>query len=108
MKQKKLHPSDLVLRCMALRRDGYWIGMCVDLDLVVQADSARQAKKLLQEQIFSYVEEALGEDSEHAADLLTRRAPLRFIAMYYGIKWFNHARRSLSYETAMPMTPAHA
>ena len=105
---KKIHPSDLILRCLALRRDGYWVAMCVDLDLVVQADTASEAKHLLHEQIVSYVAEAYGEDERFAVQLLGRRAPMRYFAMYYAIKWLNHARRYFSYETAMPLPFAHA
>jgi|CryBogDrversion2_7_1035282.scaffolds.fasta_scaffold45430_2 hypothetical protein len=108
MKIRKLHPSDLVLRCLALQRKGYWVAMCIDLDLAVQADSAQQAQKLLNEQIFDYVAQAFSEDSDHAVYLLSRRAPLQYFAMYYGIKWLNHAKRYFSYETAMPMSFARA
>jgi hypothetical protein len=105
---KKIHPSDLILRCFALRRNGYWVAMCVDLDLAVQADSAHEVKRLLREQIVSYVSDAYGDDRQFAVQLLTRRAPLRYFAIYYGIKWFNHARRYFSFETAMPLPFAHA
>ncbi len=103
MGNKKLHPADLVLRCMALQRKGYWVAMCIDLDLVVQADSVDRAKQLLREQMFSYIHDAFTVDADHAGKLLSRRAPLRYFAMYYGIKWFNHAKRMFSYEAAMPI-----
>lgn len=108
MSKKKLHPTELVLRCMALQRKGYWVAMCIDLDLVVQADTAEQAKRLLRGQMVDYIEEALSIDDDHAGVLLGRKAPLRYRAMYYGIKWFNHAKRMLSYEAAMPMSVAKA
>jgi hypothetical protein len=104
---KKIHPSDLILRCFALRRNGYWVAMCVDLDLAVQADSAHEVKRLLREQIVSYVSDVYGDDQQFAVQLLSRRAPLRYFAIYYGIKWFNHARRYFSYETAIPLPFAH-
>lgn len=108
MKRRQLRTTDLLLRCMALRRKSYWVAMCLDLDLVVQADTADQAKRLLREQIRSYVQEAMTVDAEHAAELLARRAPMRYFAAYYAIKWFNHAKRWLSYEAAMPVLPAKA
>jgi hypothetical protein len=109
MKKKKLHPSDLVLRCMVIqRKGGYWVGMCIDLDLVVQADSFKQAQALLREQMVSYLKEAFTVDKEHASYLLSRRAPLRYFALYYGIKWVNHAKRWLSYEAALPLAIARA
>lgn len=108
MTRRKLHPSDLVLRCMALRKNGYWVAMCLDLDLAVQADTAEQAKSLLREQMRSYVTEAFTVDAEHTVQLLTRKAPRRYFAMYYAIKWLNHAKGWLSYEAAMPMALAKA
>jgi hypothetical protein len=105
---KKIHPSDLILRCFALRRNDYWVAMCVDLDLAVQANSAHEVKRLLREQIVSYVSDAFGDDEQFAVQLLSRRAPLRYFAFYYGIKWFNHAQRYFSYETAMPLPFAQA
>lgn len=108
MKPRKLHPSNLVLRCLALQREGYWVAMCIDLDLAVQADTAAQAQKKLREQMRSYVEEALSVDAEHAASLLNRRAPFKYVAMYYAMKLLNHAKKRRSYEASMPMVPAHA
>ena len=66
-----------------MRRGTYWVAMCIDLDLVAQASSAAQAQKMLGEQMISYVSEAVGIDQEHISDLLRRRAPLRYFAMYY-------------------------
>ena len=111
MKHRPLHPNDLLVRCLALKRDGYWVAMCIDLDLAVQADTASQARKLLGAQIASYVTDAVGVDSAHAAYLLHRRAPLRYVALYHFVKLVNAARptrRRQSYETALPMVPAGA
>ena len=111
MKRKALHPNDLLVRCLALKRNGYWVAMCIDLDLVAQADTAAQARKLLQGQIASYVADAVGVDGAHAAELLHRRAPLRYLALYHFIKLVNAARptrRRQSYEAAMPMVPVGA
>lgn len=96
------------MRCMALKRDRYWVAICLDLDLAVQATTVEQARKLLREQMRCYVEEAVTVDAEHAGYLLNRKAPLRYFAMYYGIKWLNHAKRWLTYETAMPISVARA
>ena len=109
MKYKALHPNDLLVRCLALQREGYWVAMCVDLDLSVQASNAVQARKMLKEQIASYVADAVGVDAEHAAELLHRKAPLRYIALYYFIKLINNAtKKRQSYEAAMPLVPAGA
>ena len=108
MKLKKLHPSELVLRCLAFERKGYWVAMCIDLDLAVQADTAAQARKKLRDQMVSYVEDALSVDSDHAAYLLNRRAPLRYFARYYLYKLVSQAKKRGTYEAAMPMIPAHS
>lgn len=111
MKRRSLHPHDLLVRCLAMKRDGYWVAMCIDLDLVAQADTAAQARKLLNGQIASYVADAVGVDSAHAADLLHRRAPLRYVALYHFIRIVNATRptrKRQSYEAAMPMVPAGA
>ena len=93
---------------MAMQRNGYWVAMCVDLDLVVQASTVESAKKLLREQMRSYIEEAMTVDAEQVGYLLKRRAPLRYLALYYLFKWFNHAKSRLSYEAALPVMPAKA
>lgn len=108
MKTKALHPNDLLLRCMALQRDNYWVAMCIDLDLTVQADTASQARKLLKAQMASYIADAVGADDEHAYYLLHRKSPLRYIALYHFIKLLNATKRRQSYEAAMPLVPACA
>lgn len=108
MKRNRLVPSDMVVRCIAMRRNGYWVAMCVDLDLAVQADTIAQARRLLREQICSYVDDALSVDAEHASVLLKRRAPWRYVAMYYASKWLHLAKRWLSFEAAMPVKLAKA
>ena len=79
--------------------------MCVDLDLVVQANTVTQARKLLKAQIASYVADAVGEDEQHVAYLLHRKSPWYYIALYRVIKLVNATKSCLSYEAAMPMTP---
>lgn len=108
MKHKAIHPTELLVRCFAMRRDGYWVAICVDLDLTVQANTAAQARKLLKAQIASYVADAVGVDSDHAQELLTRRAPLRYFALYYFAKLVHASKRRMSYQAAMPMVPAVA
>ena len=108
MKSHRIHPEKLILRCMTLQRHGYWMAMCIDLDLAVQADSAAQAKKLLQEQMRSYVFDALTVDREHAGILLRRKAPLQYRLMYHAINLMRSAKRKQTYEAAMPMVPAGA
>lgn len=108
MRPQPLHPSDLVLRCLALQRQGYWVAMCVDLDLAVQADTLTASRQLLRAQVASYVADAVGTDSTHASELLHRKAPLRYRVLYHLIKLVHATQRRQSFETAIPMVPAPA
>lgn len=108
MKSKALHPDDLLLRCIAMQRGKYWVAMCIDLDLTVQATTAPQARKLLKAQITSYVADAVSVDEEHAAYLLHRKAPLRYRCLYHLAKMVNATKRRQSYEAAMPLVPVGA
>lgn len=104
-RKNHIHPADLVLRCIAVKRGTYWVAMCIDLDLTTQADTLPQARKLLRGQISSYVADATGVDSEHARTLLGRKAPLRYFAMYHYAKLMHSAKKVLSFDAAMPLTP---
>ena len=87
MRRKLMRPNDLVLRCYAEReQDGSWFAICIDLNLSTQADTAREAKAKLHSQIEQYVREALIVDTQYAAQLLQRRAPLGFVARYHLIR----------------------
>lgn len=103
-----IYVTDLVLRCLALKRGSYWVAMCIDLDLAVQADTIAQARELLKGQISSYVADATGVDNENARALLGRKAPMRYVLMYYCAKLANNACKTLSFDTAMPLVPAVA
>jgi len=67
---------DLVLRCYLKQSDGQWVAICVDLCLAAQADTASDARRKLESQIVSYVEEALTVDRDSASELLSRKAPI--------------------------------
>jgi hypothetical protein len=108
MSTTAIAPKKLLLRCLAFERKGYWLAMCVDLDLAVQADTLPKAKRLLREQMHSYIDDVLSVDNQHAGDLLTRKAPMRYVALYHFIKLTHAAKRMLSYETTMPMKLTHA
>lgn len=67
---------NLILRCYAKREEGQWVAVCLDLCLAAQHDTLEGARSLLEEQIVSYVEEALTVDRASAEMLLSRKAPL--------------------------------
>lgn len=76
---------DLILRCLAEKiDDGSWQAFCLDLDLAVQGDSFVDVEQKLESLIDSWLEDALvGEDREHAYELLNRKAPVKWWLKYY-------------------------
>jgi hypothetical protein len=87
MPNKQMKIDDIVLRCYAEReRDGSWFAICLDLNVAVQAASAKEAKAKLHTQIEQYVREAFTVDKQYIDDLLPRRAPASFFIRYYVIR----------------------
>lgn len=74
--------NPFVLRCYAERKDGLWIAACPQFTLAAQGDTFEEAKGKLEQQIKSYVVEALTIDRANAGELLSRRAPWHVIARY--------------------------
>ncbi|MFI8479622.1 hypothetical protein ACIGCM_03535 [Pseudomonas sp. NPDC078700] len=68
--------NPFVLRCYAEKKNGLWIAACPQFTLAAQGESFEEAKGKLESQIKSYVVEALTVDKAHAAELLSRKAPL--------------------------------
>lgn len=108
MKHKAVHPRNLLLRCIAMKRGEYWVAMCIDLDLAAQADTLAQARKALSGQIASYISDAVGSDVDHASYLLRRRAPLRYFALYHFIRLVHATKSKRTYESPLPMVPVGA
>jgi predicted RNase H-like HicB family nuclease len=82
---KNISPVQLVVRCFVERtRDGQWQAFSLELGLAAQGDSESEVRQKLESIIESYVRDALiGEDREHAYDLLSRRAPIAGYLKYY-------------------------
>jgi hypothetical protein len=81
-----MKPANLTLRCFGEKRDGQWSIVCIDLCLAAQAKTEREAKAKLVAQLKDYISDALGEHSEYAEQLLTRKAPLSLIIKYHWVK----------------------
>lgn len=79
--------TELVLHGYAEQVDArVWQAFCLDLNLAAQGETCQEAHQKLLSMVVSYLEDALlGEDQEHAAELLSRKAPLKFWLKYY---WF--------------------
>jgi hypothetical protein len=78
----------MFVRCVIERiEDGQWQAFSLEFGLAVQANSASEARVRLDRMIYSYVSDALiGEDREHADELLSRRATTRVYLLYYRAK----------------------
>ena len=74
-----------VLRCWGHRqKNGRWYGVCIDLNLAVEAYSRQELEKKLEEVIQSYVEAVCDTDDKQSIPrLLNRRAPLSDWVTYY-------------------------
>lgn len=110
-----MRPNQLILRCYAERDGALWMAVCLDLSLAAQADSYEEARRKLDAQIHDYVREALSQDKEHAAYLLTeRKAPLSEWVRYYALKYaariarfFHRPSRDVKpFRETLPMVPA--
>src|SRR6266446_2172301 len=81
-------PYQLIVRCFVEPNGNQWEAFSLEFGLSAQADTMMEAKRKLDSMIESYVTDALiGEDREHAYQLLNRRATLRVYIRFY-IYWF--------------------
>jgi len=77
-------PVQLIVRCLAERKGGNWQIFSLEFGLAVQGESLQDAKRRMELMISSYVYDALvGEDREHAGDLLNRKATFGVYVKYY-------------------------
>jgi len=84
-------PGNLILRCYAEKKSGYWQAFCLDLTLAAQGESFEEVRTKLSDMIDEYVHDAVnGEDKEHEKQLLGRRAPIKYWIKYgiYGLLSF--------------------
>lgn len=106
-----MRAPDLVLRCYAEKQDHDWVAVCLDLNLAAQAESFREARHKLEGMICEYVSDAVvGQDKQHARQLLTRRAPLYFLFKYYRIYFLRRIARAGNnvrklFSETLPLTP---
>jgi predicted RNase H-like HicB family nuclease len=84
MPHNTIRPSDLILRCYAERENSYWVAVCVDLNLAVQAETFKEAHNKLTHQIQWYIYDAMaGEDKKFGSALMKRKAPLPIQLRYH-------------------------
>lgn len=74
----------LLVRCIAEQKNDQWQAFSLEFGLAAQGDTLDEVKHRLEKMIWYYVYDALiGEDREHAWDLLSRRASARVYFKYY-------------------------
>lgn len=85
---KELSPDSLILKCYGYKiKDRPWVGVCLNFDLSIQADSIEELEKKMNSVIRSYVESVLDtEDRSSIPALLTRKAPVKDWLIYCLIK----------------------
>ena len=83
-----IKPEKFILRCYGYKfGDKPFVGICIDLNIAVQADTPVELKKKMNEAINSYIETVLDtEDKSSIAILMGRRAPFRDRVFYYILK----------------------
>lgn len=106
-----MHPADLIVRCMARRQGDVYVALCLDLTLAAQAPTLDEARARLHAQIVGYVRDAFTVDLAHAAELLTRKAPLRHRLLFRLCELRARVQPALQrfvYNEALPLRPAFA
>lgn len=82
--------DDLILRCYAEKvKDGSWIAVCIDLDLIAQDDNLEFVRNKLHSMINEYLVTAFSTDKNYFQDLIPRRSPLPHRFKYYLIKFIS-------------------
>lgn len=109
----KFTPGQMILRCYAEQKGQLWQAFCIDLNLAAQGSSLHEVKHKLHDQIGEYLYDALsGEDRKYAAQLLSRKAPIKFFAKYYYIKTLCQAKIvhdgiRETFNEIVPLAPAY-
>jgi hypothetical protein len=111
----RMAPASLIVHCLYEKIGDQWQAFSLEFGLAAQADTYPEAQGKLDEMVRSYVFDALvGEDREHASELLARRATAEVYLKYYMTLSANLLRRLFggesrsirgTYERPLPMTP---
>ena len=73
--------KSILVRCFVRPKGNKYIGICITLNLAVQADSSKEAVEKLMDQIGLYLESVAERNIK-----IKRRSPLRFYTWYFAIK----------------------
>jgi hypothetical protein len=108
-------PKRLLVRCFAEPIDGHqWQAFSLEFGLAAQGDSFPEVRHKLEAMLRSYLYDALvGDDREHAEELLTRKATWRVYTRYH-LTRLAHAlpssgserpKRAMTFSEPMAFTP---
>lgn len=105
-------PHHFVLRCYGYKdRRGKWCGVCLELNLAAEADSAQELKSKLGSMIESYIGTVLETDEKGSIpSLLRRKAPLNDWIYYFLIFLLNYIRQipdRMTFDEIIPFRLAH-
>ncbi len=84
-----IRPEKLILRCYGYKLgDRPFVGVCLDLNIAVEAEGMPELKRKMNDAIISYVDAVLDTDDKPSiALLMNRKAPLRDWMIYYLLKF---------------------
>jgi len=108
-----ISPRRFVLRCYGQKTEkGNLVGVCLDLDIAVEAESIEELKRKMNQAFQTYLETVLDtDDTDSIPHLLTRRAPLKDWVLYYFIKSIHYIRRfpgNFTFKEIIPFHLAHS
>jgi len=107
-----IRPDKLILRCYGRRlKKGSYYGVCIDLNLAVEAESQEKLKKKMCDVINSYLETVLDTDDKNSIpQLLYRRAPIQDWLRYYYIRilvFIKQFPNNFTFQEYIPFHLAH-
>jgi len=101
----------LVLRCYGHKSKDKWFGVCIDLNLAVEADSLESLRGKMNEVIGTFIEAVLDtKDKNSIPELISRRAPIRDRLIYHSINlifFIKNLRNNLVFKEFIPFHLAH-
>ena len=79
-KSDRFNKPYLLRGYLKLLPNGKWLGVCLTLNLVVEAESRERVRDKLESLVAAYVEDAV--ENNEVDEFIPRRAPFRFYAEY--------------------------
>ena len=74
------------IRCYAFHENSNWQAVCTDLDISVQGNSLEDAKSLLKEAVYGFLEVLKVESEADRERLLKRKSPL-FLRVLFRLRY---------------------